>query len=283
MERGLSDNTLAAYRSDLQGFASWLKAAGHSADLFKVSRAEVMGYLAARVAEGSSRRTSARLLSSLRAFYRYAANSGQLTDDPTAQVEPPKADRPLPDALTEAEVEQLLAAPVRSTAIGQRDYCMLEVLYATGLRVSELIGLRLDQMNLQQGVVRIVGKGGKERLVPLGEEAVSAVEQYLLNVRPDLARGSVSPLVFLTARGGGMTRQAFWYRIKHYALSAGIKKDLSPHTLRHSFATHLLNHGADIRVVQMLLGHTDISTTQVYTHVARARLQALHQAHHPRG
>lgn len=283
MERGLADNTLAAYRSDLQGFVAWLQAAGHSADLFKVSRAEVMGYLAARVAEGSSRRTSARLLSSLRAFYRYAARTAQLTNDPTAQVEPPKADRPLPDALTEAEVEALLGAPERSTSIGQRDHCMLEVLYATGLRVSELINLRLDQMNLQQGVVRIIGKGGKERLVPLGEEAVTAVEQYLLNVRPELAKGSGSPLVFLTARGAGMTRQAFWYRIKHYALSAGIRKALSPHTLRHSFATHLLNHGADIRVVQMLLGHSDISTTQVYTHVARARLQALHKAHHPRG
>lgn len=283
MERGLADNTLAAYRSDLQGFAAWLQEAGQSADLLKVSRVEVMSYLAARVAEGASRRTSARLLSSLRAFYRHAARNGQVTVDPTAQVAPPKADRPLPDALTEAEVEQLLAEPDRSTSIGQRDHCMLEVLYATGLRVSELIGLRLDQINLQQGVVRIIGKGGKERLVPLGEEAVQAVEQYWVGARPELARGSGSALVFLTARGAGMTRQAFWYRVKHYALSAGIAKALSPHTLRHSFATHLLNHGADIRVVQMLLGHSDISTTQVYTHVARARLQALHAAHHPRG
>lgn len=283
MERGLSDNTLAAYRSDLQGFAGWLNEAGHAGGLFDVSRVEVMGYLAARVTAGSSRRTSARLLSSLRAFYRHASRIGRMAEDPTAQVAPPKADRPLPDALTEAEVEQLLAAPQRATAIGQRDHCMLEVLYATGLRVSELIGLRLDQINLQQGVVRIVGKGGKERLVPLGEEAVVAVERYLQQVRPDLARGaSGSPLVFLTARGAGMTRQAFWYRIKHYALSAGVSKPLSPHTLRHSFATHLLNHGADIRVVQMLLGHSDISTTQVYTHVARARLQALHAEHHPR-
>lgn len=283
MERGLADNTLAAYRSDLHGFADWLESSGQSADLFQVTRAEVMGYLAARAAQGASRRSSARLLSSLRAFYRYAARSGQVSDDPTAQIEPPKPDRPLPDALTEAEVELLLAAPVKATAIGQRDHCMLEVLYATGLRVSELIGLRLDQVNLQQGVVRIIGKGGKERLVPLGEEAVQAVEHYLVGARPELARGSSSALLFLTARGAGMTRQAFWYRVKHYALSAGISKPLSPHTLRHSFATHLLNHGADIRVVQMLLGHSDISTTQVYTHVARARLQALHAAHHPRG
>jgi integrase/recombinase XerD len=203
--------------------------------------------------------------------------------DPTARVEAPKADRPLPASLTEADVENLLDAPDTGTALGQRDRAMLELLYATGLRVSELVALRLDQVNRRQGVVRVVGKGGKERLVPLGEAALDALSRYLERVRPMIPGAATSPAVFVTQRGRGMTRQAFWYRIRAHATAAGIRKPLSPHTLRHSFATHLLNHGADLRAVQLLLGHSDLSTTQIYTHVARARLQALHAEHHPRG
>ncbi len=283
MERGLSDNTLAAYRSDLEGFARWLARHSDAADLGRAHRADIMAYLAARVAAGASRRTSARLLSSLRRFYRYQLRQGAMREDPTARVEAPRPDRPLPGALTEAEVERLLDAPDSTTVLGRRDRCMLEVLYATGLRVSELVGLAFEQVNRRQGVVRVTGKGGRDRLVPLGEAAQDALDDYLRDDRPALARGRVDPAVFITARGRGMTRQAFWYRLRDHARAAGIRKPLSPHTLRHSFATHLLNHGADLRVVQMLLGHSDLSTTQVYTHVARARLQALHAEHHPRG
>ena len=282
MERGLSENTLSAYRSDLAHFSQWLTESSGQG-LLKADRADVMGYLAHRVAGGVSRRTSARLLSSLRRFYRYHIRQQSVASDPTERVEAPRADRPLPGALSESQVDQLLAAPNTQTALGRRDRCMLEVLYATGLRVSELTGLRLDQVNLTQGVVRITGKGGKERLVPLGENAVAALEGYLAEDRQAIAPAAQVAEVFITARGGGMTRQAFWYRIRHYAQVAGIHTALSPHTLRHSFATHLLNHGADLRVVQLLLGHSDLSTTQVYTHVARARLQALHAEHHPRG
>lgn len=282
MERGLSANTLSAYQSDLAQFSQWLaQSSGHG--LLKADRADVMAYLAHRVAGGASRRTSARLLSSLRRFYRYQIRQQAVASDPTERVEAPRADRPLPGALTEAQVDHLLAAPNSQTALGRRDRCMLEVLYATGLRVSELTALRLDQINLNQGVVRVTGKGGKERLVPLGENAVAALESYLAQDRQAIASAAQVAEVFITARGGGMTRQAFWYRIRHYAQVAGIHTALSPHTLRHSFATHLLNHGADLRVVQLLLGHSDLSTTQVYTHVARARLQALHAEHHPRG
>lgn len=282
MERGLAENTLSAYRHDLQGMARWLSQNAAS-NLLQASRAEVMDYLASRVANGASRHSSARFLSSLRRFYRYQLRQGQISEDPTARVEAPKADRPLPNALTETEVDRLLAAPDPDSVVGQRDRCMLEVLYATGLRVSELVGLRLDQINLRQGVVRITGKGGKERLVPLGEQAVSALEEYCAHTRPVLAAATQAAEVFVTARASGMTRQAFWYRLRHYAEAAGIRRTISPHTLRHAFATHLLNHGADLRVVQLLLGHSDLSTTQVYTHVARARLQALHAEHHPRG
>lgn len=282
MERGLSENTLSAYRSDLAQFSQWLVRSSDQG-LLQADRADVMGYLAHRVAGGASRRTSARLLSSLRRFYRYQVRQQGLASDPSERVEAPRADRPLPGALSESQVDQLLAAPDRQTALGRRDRCMLEVLYATGLRVSELTGLRLDQINLNQGVVRVTGKGGKERLVPLGENAVAALEGYLAEDRQAIAPAAQVAEVFVTARGAGMTRQAFWYRIRHYAQVAGIHTALSPHTLRHSFATHLLNHGADLRVVQLLLGHSDLSTTQVYTHVARARLQALHAEHHPRG
>lgn len=281
MERGLSAHTLAAYRADLEGFARWLS--GEGATLLSAGRDKVLDYLAARYREGARPRSTARLLSSLRRFYRLQIRDGRLQADPTTQVESPRIGRSLPDALTESEVVALIETPDQGQSIGLRDRSMLEILYAAGLRVSELVGLTMDQVNARQGVVRVVGKGSKERLVPVGEEALEWLTRYLAQGRPELMGGRLSPFVFVTRRGGGLTRQAFWYRIKHYARDAGIRKPLSPHTLRHSFATHLLNHGADLRVVQMLLGHSDLSTTQIYTHVARQRLQDLHARHHPRG
>ena len=228
-------------------------------------------------------RSTARLLSSLRRFYQYLLREQLITDDPTAQIESPKLGRPLPKSLTEEQVEKLLQAPDAETALGLRDRAMLETLYATGLRVSELVGLTLQQANLQAGVVKVIGKGDKERLVPLGEEAVEWLQRYLNEARAKLLHGQISDALFPTARGAAMTRQAFWYNLKRYTRVAGIETHLSPHTLRHAFATHLLNHGADLRVVQMLLGHVDLSTTQIYTQVARERLKQLHAQHHPRG
>ncbi len=281
MEYGLSAHTLAAYRSDLERFVAWL---GDDEDrLLGVERSQVLGYLSERVRGGARPRTTARLLSTLRRFYRHQLREGRIHADPTALVDAPKLGRPLPDSLDEGEVERLLEAPQLEQPLGLRDRAMLEVLYATGLRVSELVDLALSRVNPRQGVVRVMGKGSKERLVPLGEEASLWLDRYLESARPDLLAGRQSPHVFVTARGSAMTRQAFWYRIKLHAATAGIGKPLSPHTLRHSFATHLLNHGADLRVVQMLLGHSDLSTTQIYTHVAGQRLQDLHAAHHPRG
>ena len=282
MERGLSDNTLTAYRNDLAGLAHWLDAQG--SDLVRASRGDLLGYLTHRLGAGAKPRSAARLLSSLRRFYRYCLREGLVREDPSAQIESPKLGRPLPDTLTEAEVEALLNAPDLDTDLGLRDRAMLETLYATGLRVSELVALSMQQLNLRHGVVQVMGKGSKERLVPLGEEAVARLEDYLANARPEILKGvAPSDAVFVTRRGDAMTRQAFWYLIRRYAGQAGIRKHLSPHTLRHAFATHLLNHGADLRVVQMLLGHSDLSTTQIYTHVARARLKDLHAQHHPRG
>jgi integrase/recombinase XerD len=281
VERGLSDLTLAAYRTDLIGFARWLVA--NDATLLDAGRDRVLGYLASRAQAGIRSRSTARLLSALRRFYRYQVREGRLAQDPTALVESPKAGRPLPAALSEQEVEALLAAPDLEQPIGLRDRAMLELLYAAGLRVSELVAMTLDQLNLRQGVVRTLGKGSKERLVPVGEEALVWLERYLGQSRPVLLKGRLSSDLFVTQRGEGMTRQAFWYRIKLYARQAGISRALSPHTLRHSFATHLLNHGADLRALQLLLGHSDLSTTQIYTHVARQRLQELHGKHHPRG
>lgn len=280
LEHGLAPLTVSAYRSDLAGFAVFL---GGEASLLNADRAQVLGYLAKRVAAGAQPRSTARLLSSLRRFYRYQVREGRLEVDPTALVAAPKLGRPLPGSLSEENVERLLAAPHPGEPLGLRDRAMLEVLYATGLRVSELVGLALAQVNPRQGLVRVTGKGRKERLVPLGEEATAWLERYLEGARGVLLGPRQSPHVFVTARGAAMTRQAFWYRIKHHAAVAGIAGALSPHTLRHCFATHLLNHGADLRTVQMLLGHSDLSTTQIYTHVARQRLQALHAAHHPRG
>ena len=281
MERGLSKNTLAAYRSDLQKLAAWL--ADSERKLMAATRSDLLAYLAHCVASGIHARSSARMLSSMRRLYQYLLREGVLSIDPSAQIESPKLGRPLPKTLTEAEVECLLNAPDVTTPLGLRDRAMLEVLYATGVRVSELVGLEVTQISLSQGVIRVVGKGGKERLVPLGEEAIAWITQYQTEARPELLHGQLSSAFFVTRRGGAMTRQAFWYLIKRHALNVGINKPLSPHVMRHAFASHLLNHGADLRVLQMLLGHSDLSTTQIYTHVARQRLKTLHATHHPRG
>lgn len=282
MERGLSENTLAAYRNDLQQFAKWRVNQGKS-DLLRIERDEIVDYLAERGRHNASPRSSARLLSSLRRFYGYCRREALIDEDPTRLIAAPKLGRPLPQTLSEEQVERLLHAPDTTTDLGVRDRTMLELLYATGLRVSELVGLRENQVNLRQGILRVTGKGSKERLVPLGEVAIDWLGRYLNRVRPELLAGALADALFVTQRKSGMTRQAFWYLIKRYAAEVGIHVNLSPHTLRHAFATHLINHGADLRAVQMLLGHSNISTTQIYTHVARARLKALHAAHHPRG
>lgn len=281
LEKGLADNTRLAYGSDLALFNGWLEEQGVS--LERAGREAILDHLAWRLAQGYKARSTARFLSGVRGFYRYCLREGLIAEDPTLQVELPQLGKPLPKSLSEADVEALLAAPETEDPLGLRDRAMLEVLYACGLRVSELVGLTLEQLNLRQGVVRVFGKGSKERLVPLGEEAIVWLERYLRNARDDLLGGRPSDVLFPSLRGEQMTRQTFWYRIKHHAKVAGIGKSLSPHTLRHAFATHLLNHGADLRVVQMLLGHSDLSTTQIYTHIARARLQELHAQHHPRG
>jgi integrase/recombinase XerD len=281
MERGLSENTLVAYRNDLNGLAAWLS--GRGGGLVTARREHLLDYLSERVINGARPRTTARLLSSLRRFYRYLVREGRLSGDPTVRIDTPRIGRPLPDSLSEDEVETLLDAPVVGEALGLRDRAMLELLYACGLRVSELVNLTMEQIDLTQGVVRLMGKGSKERLVPLGEEAADWLQRYFAQSRPELAAGASAKALFISRRGKAMTRQAFWYRLRHYAVKSGINKALSPHTLRHAFATHLLNHGADLRVVQMLLGHSDLSTTQIYTHVARERLKELHARHHPRG
>jgi len=281
MEQGLSDRTLAAYRSDLAGLANWL--AGQNCTPVDARRDQLLAYLAQRVADGAQPRTTARLLSSMRRFYRYLVREGRLQQDPSARIDSPRIGRPLPESLGEQEVERLLEAPDVNKPIGLRDRAMLELVYATGLRVSELVQLRRDQVNFQQGVLRVVGKGGKERIVPIGEEALDWLQSFLRQGRSQLMGDTQGDYLFPNQRGSVMSRQAFWYRIKAYAQQADIRRPLSPHTLRHAFATHLLNHGADLRVVQMLLGHNDLSTTQIYTHVARERLQDLHARHHPRG
>jgi integrase/recombinase XerD len=281
LEKGLSENSRNSYRSDLALYNGWLHERGIALDT--AGRDVLLDHLAWRVEQGYKARSTARLLSGARGFYRYLLREKLIRVDPTLQIDMPQLGKPLPKSLSEADVEALLQAPDLSEAIGQRDRAMLEVLYACGLRVTELVSLTLDQVNLRQGVLRVVGKGNKERLVPMGEEAVVWVERYLRDGRAELLNGKSSDIVFPSQRGEQMTRQTFWHRIKHQAQVAGIAKSLSPHTLRHAFATHLLNHGADLRVVQMLLGHSDLSTTQIYTHVARARLQELHATHHPRG
>jgi integrase/recombinase XerD len=280
MERGLSRNTLSAYRTDLLALARWVAERGRP--VTAAERADILGFIAERVEGGARPRSSARQLSSFRRFFRWRVR-GDGGEDPTAQISMPKIGRPLPKSLTEEEVEALLDAPDTEEALGHRDRTMLEVLYATGLRVTELVSLRLGQVNLNQGVVRVTGKGGRERLIPLGEESLEWLQQFIAGPREEILLEKQTDFVFPTRRGDRMTRQAFWHIIKRYTERAGIRQHLSPHTLRHAFATHLLNHGADLRVVQMLLGHSDLSTTQIYTHVARERLRELHARHHPRG
>ncbi len=282
MEKGLSNNTLTAYRRDLTQFSAWLSRA-ESRRLYATSDTSILAYLGWRIERGLSARSTARFLSSVRGFFRYQLREGVLETDPTLDIESPRLGRPLPKSLSEEAVDALLAAPDPGDTLEARDRTMLELLYACGLRVSELVGLQMSQVNLNQGVVRIIGKGGKERLVPMGEEALSVLQEYLRTTRMVLLKNVPSEVVFPSRRGTQMTRQAFWYRIKIYGQRAGISSKLSPHTLRHAFATHLLNHGADLRVVQLLLGHSDLTTTQIYTHVARERLQELHAQHHPRG
>ena len=275
LEDGLSQNTIAAYRADLEQLQHFLRG-----DLLAADEAALFRFMASRTGRASS---AARRLSSLKRFYQYCLRERQIEVDPTLRLDPPKRAPRFPKTLSEADVDALLAAPDVSAALGLRDRAMLETLYATGLRVSELVALKTLQANLDSGVVRVMGKGSKERLVPLGEEAVDWIARYLKEARPDLKGKRDPDALFITARGAGMTRQAFWHLIRRYGARAIPGKALSPHVLRHAFATHLINHGADLRVVQMLLGHADISTTQIYTHVARERLKQLHARHHPRG
>ena len=280
---GLARNTLDSYRRDLAQFAAWLREASGKG-LLDAAAPDLQRHLAWQVEARKARpRTTGRLVSSLRRFFQFALREGLRGDDPAAGLASPKLPRALPRSLSEAQVDALLEAPDEAAALGLRDRAMLETLYATGLRVSELVGLKTVQVSLDMGVVRILGKGAKERLTPLGEEAVGWVERYQREARPALLGARKSDALFVTGRGGPMTRQAFWGIVKRYARKAGIRQPISPHTLRHAFATHLINHGADLRVVQLLLGHADISTTQIYTHVARERLKVLHRKHHPRG
>ena len=280
-ERGLSGNTLKSYRYDLVQLAAHLEKRDHT--LLHASREDILHFLATQVQAGRSPRSLSRYLSSFRQFYRWLLREGRIQKDPSALIESPKLGRGLPRALNEQQVVSLLEAPDVDTALGLRDRTMIELMYATGLRVSELVQLQVINLGINQGVVRVMGKGGKERLVPLGEEALSWMQRYMQESRPGLMKGGDCPLVFVTARKAGMTRQAFWYAIRKHAVVAGIAQPVSPHMLRHSFATHLLNHGADLRVVQLLLGHSDLSTTQIYTHIAREGLKQLHSEHHPRG
>ena len=281
LEDGLSKNTLNSYRFDLSIFVSWL-AETKKIELLDVSELEIQEFLAFKFPTSKSRSIS-RLLATLRRFFRYLLRENKIKEDPTLKIQTPKIPKSLPKSLSEDEVEGLLEAPDIKTDVGMRDRSMLELLYACGLRVSELVGIQLTEVILIDGVIRVTGKGSKTRLVPMGEEAVDWSKKYLAESRQNILNKQTSKFLFVTNRGGEMTRQAFWYLIKKYALMANIDKPMSPHILRHAFATHLINHGADLRVVQMLLGHSDISTTQIYTHVARERLKKLHQEHHPRG
>lgn len=281
LERGASRLTLSAYRTDLRPYAAHLAARGIA--LTAASRSEVLSFISAPAQARLAPRSLGRRLSALRGLYRYLVREGLAQEDPTARIQSPRLGRPLPKTLTEAEVERLLLAPVGDTPEAKRDAAMLELIYATGLRVSELIGLRVAQVDLNRGVLVVLGKGARERMVPIGETALTRLDEYLAGTRSALLHGQVTDALFVTRRGGGLTRQAFWHLLRRYARQVGFEKMPSPHTLRHAFATHLLNHGADLRAVQMLLGHADLSTTQIYTHVARERLKALHAQHHPRG
>lgn len=281
MHDGLSQHTLSSYQNDLKKFAEWLSIQNSS--LLSVDGSVLQDYLSLRFSQKFSERSTARLLSTLRRFYAYAIEANLIEYDPTAKIASPKLSKPLPKTLSEDDVEQLLAAPDLNSDIGTRDLAMIELMYASGLRVSELINIEFSQISLQQGVVRVMGKGSKERLVPFGEVALAAIERYVKTARANYLGGKACDFLFVSGRGQQMTRQTFWYRIKHYAKQTSIKTDLSPHTLRHAFATHLLTHGADLRTLQLLLGHSDLSTTQIYTHIAKERLQQIHAEHHPRG
>ncbi|MEM7278863.1 MAG: site-specific tyrosine recombinase XerD [Pseudomonadota bacterium] len=281
MERGLSKNTLGAYRADLMALARWLPEI--QSKIETASKADLLAFIAHRVDNGAKPRSTARQLSSFRRYFRYLIREKLIDTDPTSDIEMPRIGRSLPKSLTEKEVEELLSAPIIDDPLGHRDRAMLELLYATGVRVSELINLKLSQINLNQGVLRIVGKGDRERLIPLGAESQRWLRDFIEGPRVEILLERQTDYVFPTRRGDRMTRQAFWHIIKRYAQKAGVGNKMSPHTLRHAFATHLLNNGADLRVVQLLLGHSDLSTTQIYTHVARERMKELHAQHHPRG
>lgn len=281
VEDGLSDNTLAAYKTDLKLFSKWINQKDKT--LLSCESSDVSSYLADRLVRGISARSSARFLSSLKRYYVFAVREGKLISDPAANIDAPKLGQSLPSTLSESDVERLLSAPDTGAALGFRDRAMLELMYASGLRVSELVGLKLSEINFRQGLVRITGKGNKDRLVPVGEDALTWMSDFIHDWRLDILGERKTDFVFPTNRGTGMTRQAFWYIIKRYVAKVGIKAKISPHTLRHAFATHLLNHGADLRVVQLLLGHSDLSTTQIYTHIAKERLKDIHEQFHPRG
>ena len=281
LEKGLSDNTIVSYARDLRQLDEYL--AQRSLSIAFAESGDLMSFLADRSQAGVKASSLARYLSSIKGFYKYMVRENHLAANPASLIDAPKQGRPLPKSLTESDVEALLAAPNVGTGIGLRDRAMLELLYACGLRVSELVNLDMSQLNLSAGVVKVFGKGSKERLVPIGEVAQNWLQKYIKKARPQLLKVAASGVLFPSNRGQHMTRQTFWHRIKQHGLTAGIQKPLSPHVLRHAFATHLLNHGADLRVIQMLLGHSDLSTTQIYTHVATQRLQNLHSQHHPRG
>ena len=281
LEKGLSDNTIVSYARDLRQLDEYLAQRGFS--IAFAESGDLMSFLADRSQAGVKASSLARYLSSIKGFYKYMVRENHLAANPASLIDAPKQGRPLPKSLTESDVEALLAAPNVGTGLGLRDRAMLELLYACGLRVSELVNLDMSQLNLSAGVVKVFGKGSKERLVPIGEVAQNWLQKYIKQARPQLLKVAASGVLFPSNRGQHMTRQTFWHRIKQHGLTAGIQKPLSPHVLRHAFATHLLNHGADLRVIQMLLGHSDLSTTQIYTHVATQRLQNLHSQHHPRG
>jgi integrase/recombinase XerD len=280
-QKGLAELTLNAYQQDLRQFSRWLD--GRGSRLIEADQASIQGYLAERFNDGASARSNARLLSTLKQYYRHLIRNGERQDNPTALISAPRIHRSLPQSMAESDIEKLLQAPDLETAYGMRDRCMLELMYSSGLRVSELVGLQMNQVNANLGLVRLVGKGNKERVVPVGEEALHWLSRYLKQARPDLQKArAASDALFLSSRGSAITRQAFWQNIKKHLLNAGIKTVFSPHSLRHAFATHLLNHGADLRTVQMLLFFNDPATTEIYTHIAQHRLASIHAEHHPR-
>jgi integrase/recombinase XerD len=281
-QKGLAPLTLSAYQQDLSKFSDWLL--NQDLELHNASQANIQSYLSQRFSAGASARSNARLLSTLKQYFRHLIKSGERKDNPTALISAPRVHQVLPQTLSEQDITSLLEAPDVETSYGLRDRCMFELMYSSGLRVSELVSLQVNQINTRLGLVRLTGKGNKERVIPVGEEALYWLSRYIEQSRPELVRNKVlNDALYLSSRGTAITRQAFWQHVKKYSLIAGIKTVYSPHSLRHAFATHLLNHGADLRSVQMLLGHSSLSTTQIYTHIAQARLQSLHAAHHPRG